>query len=84
MEMPKKKIHFMGFLANTDSSILDVKLDHGFKIHALTDREGITLISIFESLNRCASDFAITSSKFLASLGISDMPRTLAETPHDA
>jgi len=44
MKMPKKEIHFMGLLANTDSSILNVKLDHGFKIYALTDREGFTLI----------------------------------------
>ncbi len=29
--------------------------------------------------NRCISDFAIASSKFLASLGTSDMPRMLAE-----
>ena len=31
------------------------------------------------SSNRCISDFAIVSSKFLASLGTSDMPRTLSE-----
>jgi len=29
------------------------------------------------SYNRCISDFANASSKFLASLGTSDMPRTL-------
>ena len=29
------------------------------------------------SLNRCISDFANASSKFLAPLGTSDMPRTL-------
>ena len=29
--------------------------------------------------NRCISDFANASSKFLASLGTSDMPRTLGD-----
>lgn len=48
--MSKKEIHFMGLLANIDSSILNVQLDHGFKIHAISDREGATLISIFEGL----------------------------------
>lgn len=48
--MSKKEIHFMGLLANTDTSILNVNLDHGFKIYAISDREGVNLISIFESL----------------------------------
>jgi len=34
--------------------------------------------------NRCMSDFAIASSNFLASLGISNNPITLAEIPHVA
>ncbi len=36
------------------------------------------------SPNRCISDFADTSSKFLAMLGISDMPRTLSEIANPA
>jgi len=35
--------------------------------------------SPFGSANKCVSDFANASSKFLASLGTSDMPRTLSE-----
>lgn len=48
--MSKKEIHFMGLLANVDTSILNVELDNGFKIYTLPEREGITLLSIFESL----------------------------------
>jgi len=33
------------------------------------------------SPDRCISAFANVPSKFLASLGISDMPRTLSEMP---
>ena len=46
--MSKKKIHFMGLLANTDSSILKVKLDHGFKIESMSFDKGINLISTFK------------------------------------
>jgi hypothetical protein len=48
--MSKKEIRFMGLLANNDTSILNVKLDHGFKIHAISEREGVTVVSILESL----------------------------------
>lgn len=48
--MPTKKIYFMGLLANTNSSILKVNLDHGFKIEAISDKEGAGLISILETL----------------------------------
>jgi len=44
--MSKKKIHFMGLLTNTDSSILNVKLDHGFEMRTISEREGVKLISI--------------------------------------
>lgn len=30
-----KNVHFIGFLANTDASILQMSLDHGFRIEAL-------------------------------------------------
>ena len=48
--MPKKKIYFMCLLANSDSSILRLKLDHGFKVEAISDKEGLGLISILERL----------------------------------
>jgi hypothetical protein len=47
--MPKEKSHFMGILANVDSSILNVKLDHGFKIEAQSEDELVNLISNFEN-----------------------------------
>lgn len=38
--MPVEKIHFIGLLANTDSSIENLKLEHDFKIDSFTDQEG--------------------------------------------
>lgn len=48
--MSKKEIHFMGLLANTDSSILQVTLDHGFKIHAMSKEDCVSLLSDLECL----------------------------------
>lgn len=48
--MSKKEIHFMGLLANTDKSILNVKLGCGFKIDAQSDIECVNLLSILEGL----------------------------------
>lgn len=48
--MTKKGIHFMGILANVDSSILKVKLDHGFKIENMSCDEGVELI---HTLTKC-------------------------------
>lgn len=73
--MSKKEIYFMGLLANTGSSILNVKLDHGFKIHVISDREGFTLISIFEGLppmeigRKLFMDFHCLSDKKLYYIG---------------
>ena len=50
--MSKKKIYFMGLLANTDSSILKVNLDHGFKIETISENEGVNLVSTLEGLPR--------------------------------
>ncbi len=44
----KSKSHFIGFLANSDSSILDVKLDHGFQIESLHGWDGNPWIRILE------------------------------------
>jgi hypothetical protein len=49
--MVKKKIYFMGLLANTDSSILKVNLEHGFEIKAISDNEGASFISALEGLS---------------------------------
>jgi hypothetical protein len=48
--MSKEKIHFMGLLANVDSSILKVKLEQGFEIKYLSDKDGIDFMSKFENL----------------------------------
>lgn len=37
--MPKRKIHFIGFLANVDDSILKLKLKKGFEIKKLSQQE---------------------------------------------
>ena len=47
--MSKRKIYFIGLLANVDSSILNVKLDYDFKI---STREDFTLFSILEGLSK--------------------------------
>lgn len=49
IEMSKEKIYFIGFLTNTDSSILKINLDHGFKIEAMSVDEGIRFISILQN-----------------------------------
>ncbi|VUT28041.1 MAG: hypothetical protein SYNGOMJ08_00601 [Candidatus Syntrophoarchaeum sp. GoM_oil] len=49
--MPKEKIHFMGILANVDSSILNVKLDHGFVIEAQSENELVNLIANFDEIS---------------------------------
>lgn len=48
--MYKKEIYFMGILANTDSSILEINLNQGFKIEAISENEGIDLVSTLEGL----------------------------------
>jgi len=40
----------MGLLANTDSSILDIRLEHGFRIEDLPEQNGLSLINGLESL----------------------------------
>ena len=40
----------MGLLANTDSSILKANLNHGFKIEAISEEEGVHLVSTLEGL----------------------------------
>jgi len=49
--MSKDRIHFTGLLANVDSSILNVKLDHGFTIVALPEDTGCAFFSYLEKLS---------------------------------
>jgi hypothetical protein len=46
--MPNKKTCFFGLLANTDSSILKVNLEHGFEIKEMPFDEGVNLIASLE------------------------------------
>jgi len=48
--MPKRKVRFMGLLTKTDSSILGVKLEYGFKIEQIGERELIDLIIKLEDI----------------------------------
>lgn len=50
MKMSAEKIKFMGLLANADSSILNVKLDHGFEINYMHENESYDFISILEGI----------------------------------
>lgn len=46
----KKGIHFLGLLSNVDSSILDVKLDMGFKIESMGADQASNFVSRLENL----------------------------------
>jgi len=48
--MTKKGIHFIGLLANVDSSILDINLKYGFKIEKIPLDEAISFLSELEDL----------------------------------
>jgi len=48
--MPSEKIYFTGFLTNADASILEVNLNHGFKIEAISEKKGLALISALEGV----------------------------------
>lgn len=49
-KLKKQKIHFAGILANVDSSILQVKLSHGFQIQAIPLKKGLALFCSLENL----------------------------------
>ena len=48
--MSKKKVNFIGILSNTDSTILNLNLDHDFIVREASDNEGTILISELETL----------------------------------
>ena len=50
--MTSERIFFIGFLTNTDASILQVNLDHGFKMEAISEKEGLALISTLEGVTQ--------------------------------
>lgn len=49
-KMSRKKIFFMGLLAHTDSSILKIDLNKGFKIEGISVDEGINFLSFLQNI----------------------------------
>lgn len=91
IEMSKAKIFFRGFLTNTDSSILKINLDHGFKIEAMSEDEGIRFISHLQNrpymevseelildfpvINKSEDKCYFVSNSFECDIGINDDDR---------
>jgi hypothetical protein len=63
--MPKRKIRFMGLLTNTDSSILGVKLEHGFKIEKISGRELIEFITKLEKIPEFSATQMVVEKSYL-------------------
>ena len=63
--MPKRKVRFMGLLTKTDSSILGVKLEHGFKIEKIGGRELIDLISKLKKIPEFIAEQRIVRRAYL-------------------
>ena len=67
--MPKRKVHFNGLLANTNSSILKFPLDHGFKIEDKSQDEAIKFImtvektSLKDAVKKAFSDYACVNTQ---------------------
>ena len=40
----EKEVYYLGLLANTNDSILNVKLEHGFMIKSMSEEEGLKLL----------------------------------------
>lgn len=53
--MPQEEAYFVGILANADSSILPLKLRHGFRLEAISGKEGFDLFSDLEQIPRTES-----------------------------
>jgi hypothetical protein len=48
LNLVEEKIYYAGFLSNVDSSILSLKLNHGFQIEAISEDEGMRFLSILD------------------------------------
>jgi len=46
--VPKTEIHFWGLLANTDSTILQVKLENGFELAEMPKNKFVELIAAID------------------------------------
>ncbi len=63
--MPKRKVRFMGLLTKTDSSILGVKLEHGFKIEKIGGEELIDLIAKLEGISKFPARVKVVKKAYL-------------------
>lgn len=63
--MLKRKVRFMGLLTNTDSSILGVKLEHGFKIEKIGGGELIDLITRLEKISEILARTRVVEKSYL-------------------
>ncbi len=63
--MAIRKVRFMGMLTKTDSSILGVKLEHGFKIEKIGGDELIDLITKLEGISKFSSRKRIVKKAYL-------------------
>ena len=63
--MPKRKVRFMGLLTKTDSSILGVKLEHGFKIEKIGGDELIDLIAKLEGISKFRTRVKVIKKAYL-------------------
>ena len=60
--MPTRKIHFNGFLTNTDSSILKLSLQNGFKSEHMSGNDAEKFISIMTNIPPYEANVEITSN----------------------
>jgi len=66
--MSKRKIRFIGLLTYADSSILNVRLEHGFKFDEIGALELIEFIMKFEKIPEINARTRVTSEKSYVNL----------------
>ena len=64
-KMPKRKVRFMGLLTKTNSSILGVKLEHGFKIEKKGGEELIDLIAKLEGISKFQANVRVVKKAYI-------------------
>ena len=84
------KVQFLGLIANADSSILKLNLDHGFKIESLEENEGKSLIAslegvdIFEATKKLYGDYSSLNTTEKKIFFVSNSFECDTETKHQA
>ncbi len=62
--MARRTIHFIGLLENTDSSVLNINLEHGFKLKSLPRDEGLSFFSELEGQSGHFDTFKMITADF--------------------